>query len=1109
MKARKIAWAISFLFASGSAFAAPVAKVLALAGDAYVTRSGQETRLALGAPLENGDSLRVGDASVLQVRFIDESIISLRANSVFKIEDFAFSRNPQTDRSFFALVRGGLRTITGLIGRENRANYAVKGATATIGIRGTYYTVVSCTVDAACLNPDGSAAPEGLYGGVTDGRIAVINDLGEFQFGQQEYFRLTGRNVQPERLLAPPVFLGTGFEAAARGRSRGTGPGAAVAAGREGGGSSPQTSNSPQTASLAPLADALPANIQSFVPADTPAVIGGGAQSPIVAGDGKAPTATGELTAVLSKANPSNPGEHVAETAGFSAIQWSTAGLQRATNSASDYIDRGSARTYERGADGGIIEWGRWAGGPVSIGGWGDNLNYSATQGMHYLIGSQTDNIPTNGVGIAYALLGATSPTFSDGSGNGLGLGRVTGGSAKVNFNARTLNGGFDLAFASGNTYRLILDGSFSGAEISGSGRMTQTAGGINVCGANGCGGYVSGFFAGNAAAYMGLGYDIMTETATPLSLNGVLALNRTGALPTVAYANGNFSHSYSAAIVGVKGGSTPIGAIWGAYQAQDTFTNFPLPAGLSSYNGVLDFLMNAAGPFPDLGQAGVTKIKDASVDTGSVGTSEGTINWGRYREVVTNSALPAENAINFRHWAVGPVVTSLPTSGAFTFSHLGGTLPTDQNGNVGSLVSGGSWSVSFLNRTLQSATPLTWSMPNGVTYTLNVSTPINWTTGTLPTRVETAANGGTMTSTETRVNPFSGNFTVCAGNCTMNTTWLSPQFHGATGTGLSLGIQTSATINGSEQLTGQVRVYGNPTPAALPTTYLFSDNQGSALATTTYVYPGPSITSVSNSSPRGNINSLVSVSPDAVFPAGQPATALGAFTDGYTFTDSQTVGGNTTNRTVTKSPSTDNGSASTSEGAYSWGRYTRQESTSTSGPCCMMGPNTSNTTEYTHWSYGPAVTSLPTTGTFVFSSIGGTQPTDQAGNVGSVSSPGSWSVNFLNRTLISASPMMWSMPNGVSYELHVNSPVSWSPSAPATQTTPLPTGSMTTVSTSVSSVSATPYLTCFPTCSVIDARLSPQFGGANATGLSLGITTNANTNSGQQATSQIRIYKR
>ncbi len=39
------------------------------------------------------------------------------------------------------MLKGGLRTITGLVGRTNKANYQVTTSVATIGIRGTEYTI--------------------------------------------------------------------------------------------------------------------------------------------------------------------------------------------------------------------------------------------------------------------------------------------------------------------------------------------------------------------------------------------------------------------------------------------------------------------------------------------------------------------------------------------------------------------------------------------------------------------------------------------------------------------------------------------------------------------------------------------------------------------------------------------------------------------------------------------------------------------------------------------------------------------------------------------------------------------------------------------------------
>ena len=180
-------------------------RVLAIAGEGSIARSGQRLPLRAGAEIQSGDVLEVGDKSALQVRFTDESIVALRANSQFKIEEYKYDKDAGSDRSIFGLLKGGIRTVTGLIGKANQKNYMVRTATATVGIRGTHFTVVSCNND--CINPDGTPALNGTFGGVTDGRIEVANDGGKQEFSQQDYFYVSDAATAPVRLLAPPAIL--------------------------------------------------------------------------------------------------------------------------------------------------------------------------------------------------------------------------------------------------------------------------------------------------------------------------------------------------------------------------------------------------------------------------------------------------------------------------------------------------------------------------------------------------------------------------------------------------------------------------------------------------------------------------------------------------------------------------------------------------------------------------------------------------------------------------------------------------------------------------------------------------------------------------------------
>jgi hypothetical protein len=122
--------------------AANAARVDFATGDVKaLAPDGRSRPLAKGAELASGEMIDTGSGRA-QVRFTDGAQVSLAPQTQFRIDEYRFAGKADgSEKGFFSLLRGAMRTITGLVGRSNRDNYKVNTTVATIGIRGTEYSV--------------------------------------------------------------------------------------------------------------------------------------------------------------------------------------------------------------------------------------------------------------------------------------------------------------------------------------------------------------------------------------------------------------------------------------------------------------------------------------------------------------------------------------------------------------------------------------------------------------------------------------------------------------------------------------------------------------------------------------------------------------------------------------------------------------------------------------------------------------------------------------------------------------------------------------------------------------------------------------------------------
>jgi len=164
---------LSLMSAAGAApaDAAAAGRVLSSTGTAGIESTAGTRRTAVGgSKVFSGETLVTGSDGRLQVKFVDQGLISLRPDTRFRIDEFEFEPTAGRERSFFSLVKGGFRAVSGRIGKSREDDFRITTPVATLGIRGTDFGAILCAV--ACAAGFKGLLP-GLYARVNQGAIVV------------------------------------------------------------------------------------------------------------------------------------------------------------------------------------------------------------------------------------------------------------------------------------------------------------------------------------------------------------------------------------------------------------------------------------------------------------------------------------------------------------------------------------------------------------------------------------------------------------------------------------------------------------------------------------------------------------------------------------------------------------------------------------------------------------------------------------------------------------------------------------------------------------------------------------------------------------------------
>ena len=186
--------------------AGSVGRVTHLSGTLIAKRADGSTKLfSTKSEVQEGDTLSTEQETYARIKFADGGEVVLRPGTQLKVAAYAFDQaKPQSDNIVLNMLKGGLRAVTGLVGKRNRDAVNLSTTTATIGIRGTHFGALMCQNDCGGVPTVTGKPPEnGLHLDVADGAIVVKNAAGQQVISSGQFGYVRSATTAP--VIVPPA----------------------------------------------------------------------------------------------------------------------------------------------------------------------------------------------------------------------------------------------------------------------------------------------------------------------------------------------------------------------------------------------------------------------------------------------------------------------------------------------------------------------------------------------------------------------------------------------------------------------------------------------------------------------------------------------------------------------------------------------------------------------------------------------------------------------------------------------------------------------------------------------------------------------------------------
>jgi hypothetical protein len=685
------------LCSSGAAFAASGQFTFVIGDVTLQKANGQRVAARAGTDVDPGDSIISGANGMAQLTMVDNARLAVRPNTTFRIDNYP-TRSDSEDGALLNLVRGTLRTFTGLIAARNKDKFAMKTRVATVGIRGSGNILYACA-DAECdpsVTGPGNPVGDFTVNHTIEGNHSITNLLGgppgtpPQQGGPTTLITGPGQTAlvqgnQPPKFIPTPQFISD---------------------------SANSMTSVPKKGAAPPGNDEL----RNFTPGDARDGIdnnqtgnvtagGNGLGFPLIDASGNLGSDPANLRDIVIVAGGPFLGQATQESIVLegSALR-AYAAYRGSQSNITPTIVGGTSRDVQSFSAGSTtVTMGRWE--TASLGIFGASSAVPVPGSIHWVYAGS--GFPTYLSDVltgtaSYTLASATAPTNQVNS-----VGALGSATLNVNFTNRTLNAalGISMPAANGNgggTWSLNATNvpyALNAFYASTGGRLVINNGAGQTSTTNpALFGSIEGSFVGSALQGAILGYGFTDQTSTNSSnynaISGVAGFTGPAQNAAAPFRDGLISDPTGSL------GSADFGRNYATVNRPDEVTASATSGAASAF----------AGPYAPLGGHAQYAQGTASVAQSGVDPETGMI-WGRWSggvaTVAANGQTQNINLANaslhyiFAGSQTGPV--ALPLTGTGVYDVIGSTSPTDAAGHVGTLGSA-SLNANFTNRTVDTS---------------------------------------------------------------------------------------------------------------------------------------------------------------------------------------------------------------------------------------------------------------------------------------------------------------------------------------------------------------------------------------------------------------------